>query len=63
MLEINTHFDLGEVVYFVTDEEQRPFIVTEICFRANAYVEYECSRVGMAVYATACELTKDRILV
>lgn len=57
-MEINNKFNLGEIVHFITDSEQRDLIVTGILIRGNG-ITYEVSHNGNGLWVYSYELTTD----
>ena len=38
---LDTEYDFGDIVYVLTDPEQKPRLVTAICLRPQGYIQYE----------------------
>ena len=58
-MTINNNFQIGEIVYFVTDVEQRMLIVTGILIRQNG-ISYEVSHNGDSTWINPIEISKDK---
>ena len=52
-------FKIGDIVFLITDPEQKERIVTAICFRNN-YIQYELSHCTCTYWANVLEISKDK---
>ena len=57
---INNKFNLGDVVYLITDIEQRPRIVTGIKLRMNDLLVYELACICKETNHFEVEISKEK---
>lgn len=57
---INNKFNLGDVVYLITDTEQRPRIVTGIKVRMNELLVYELASICEETNHFEVEISKEK---
>lgn len=55
---LSSSYEIGEIVYLVTDKFQQERIVTAICFRGNG-VSLELACGVNASWHYECEITKE----
>jgi hypothetical protein len=63
MMKINNEFNIGDIVYFKTDVEQLPRIVTQITICGNGSILYGCSYSELQSSHYAIELSKEKDIV
>ena len=58
---IDNKYNIGEVVYLLTDESQLKRIVVGIVIRSGVHVLYELACGEMRSYHIECEITKNKV--
>lgn len=61
-MQIDNKFNLGQIVYFHTDPEQKKYIVVGLIFRENS-IRYEVSHIGDTQWVSGYELTDEEDIV
>lgn len=59
MMVIDNKFEIGDIVYFITDVEQLPRMVTGILVY-NETIDYEVSYNQSCCYASEIEISKEK---
>ena len=57
---VDNKFDFGDIVYVVTDGEQRPCQITEICVLPSKMIVYVTSRDGLEGRFYDFELSREK---
>ena len=63
MIKISNVFDIGEIVFLRTDDEQRERIVTGILIKGDGSVIYSLACGVMETEHYGFEITKDKTLM
>lgn len=60
MMIIDNKFNIGDIVYLVTDPEQTPRMITAIWVYASGNLRYELSYSEHSTSHYECEITPER---
>lgn len=60
---IDNKYNIGAVVYLITDDEQLKRVITAIQVRSGGYVSYELSCGTETSYHVETEMSKNKVLV
>ena len=60
MINLDTSFDYGDIVYIKTDPHQFARIITGVLVRRDHHV-YECALANLCTYHSDFELSSDRL--
>lgn len=63
MMIVDNKFNIGNIVYVITDSDQCLRIVTAITLRSNNYIEYELSCGTHASYFTEMEISFEKSIL
>lgn len=55
-----SEYDLGEIVYLVTDEDQKPRIVTKIMFVSGGGIQYALGSGALETWQYVDEISRDK---
>lgn len=60
IMTINNKYEIGDLVYLITDPDQFQGIVTAIKVEANGFLMYEVSCGAASCFANDFELSKEK---
>jgi hypothetical protein len=62
-MKIENKFDIGQIVYLKTDEDQKPRMVTELKISANRGIMYALSAGASDTYHYAIEISETKNII